>query len=189
MKELLKRILAFFASLFAPTKNTTVLDITPAPITMSQEGQKVLKYFESCKLTAYWDAHGKVWTVGWGHVGPDVHEGLTITRAQADQLLRMRLSTEFVPGVLAVIRRSMAQHELDAMVDLAYNIGVGAFQASTLVRKFNAGDITGASNEFVRWNRSGGEILLGLRRRREADRALFLGASASEAIALGAAVK
>src|SRR5690606_4040219 len=108
--------------------------------------------------------------------------------ARADQLLRQRLENEFVPGVLSAITRSVAQYELDAMVDLAYNIGVGAFQGSTLVRKFNAGDTDGAADEFLRWNRSGGRVLLGLRRRRKADRCLFLGTTAAEAIALGAAV-
>src|SRR5690606_2436890 len=100
---------------------------------------------------------------------PDVHEDLVITQARADLLLRTRLVEEFVPGVLAVITRNMAQHELDAMVDLAYNIGVAAFQASTLVRKFNAGDTAGAADEFLRWDKSGGRVLLGLRRRRAAD--------------------
>lgn len=182
---------AFFewlARAFAPAKNTPVLEITPDPITMSLAGQRVLKYFESCRLKAYWDATGKCWTIGWGNVGPDVHEGLVITQAQADQLLRMRLSREFVPGVLAAITRHMEQCEFDAMADLAYNIGVPAFQGSTLVRKFNAGDIKGAADEFPRWNKSGGQVLLGLRRRRAADRALFMGASADEAIKIGSAL-
>lgn len=183
----MKALLAWIATFF------TWPDIEPTapadpPIVMSPEGQRVLKYFEQCKLTAYWDKTGKVWTIGWGHTGPDVHEGLVITQAQADQLLQMRLSREFTPGVLAVMKRSMRQYELDAMIDLAYNIGVPAFQDSTLVGKFNAGDIGGAADEFLRWNKSGGEVLLGLRRRRAADRTLFLGASGVEAIKIGAAV-
>lgn len=185
----MKALLEWLAKLFAPAANVPVLSIDPDPITMSLEGQKVLKYFESCRLKAYWDANGRAWTIGWGQTGPDVHEGLVITQAQADQLLRMRLSREFVPGVLSALSRSVEQCELDAMVDLAYNIGVAAFQDSTLVRKFNAGDIGGAADEFPRWNRSGGKVLLGLRRRRAADRALFLGASGAEAIEIGAAVK
>lgn len=189
MIELIKRVLAFLASFKpAPTGSTTVLEIQPAPVAMSLDGQRVLKYFEACKLEAYWDADGKVWTIGWGHTGPDVYEGLTITRAQADQLLQMRLVSEFAPGVLRAIHRRMEQCEFDAMVDLAYNIGVDAFQGSTFVRKFNAGDVAGAADEFPRWNKSGGKVMLGLRRRRAADRALFLGASAAEAIKIGAAI-
>lgn len=155
---------------------------------MSEAGQAVLKYFESCKLKAYWDADGAVWTIGWGHTGPDVYEGLTITQARADHLLQMRLANEFAPGVLAAIKRPMDQCQFDAMVDLAYNIGVAAFHGSTLARKFNVGDVAGAADEFPRWNKSGGKVLLGLRRRRAADRALFLGAPAAEAIKIGAAI-
>lgn len=189
MLEIIRKLLAFFANLKPePAKNELVLDITPAPVAMSHEGQKVLKYFEQCRLKAYWDAHGKVWTIGWGHTGPDVYEGLVITQARADQLLRNRLANEFVPGVLSAITRGMKQCEFDAMVDLAYNIGVPAFQGSTLVEKFNAGDTQGAADEFPRWNRSGGQVLLGLRRRRAADRALFLGATGSDAIEIGAAI-
>lgn len=189
MIEFIRQLFAWLAGpKSAPTGNETVLDITPAPVAMSQEGQKVLKYFEQCRLKAYWDAHGKVWTIGWGHTGPDVYEGLVITQARADQLLRERLAREFVPGVLSAITHSMKQCELDAMVDLAYNIGVGAFQGSTLVEKFNAGDLQGAADEFPRWNRSDGRVLLGLRRRRAADRALFLGASGADAIEIGAAI-
>jgi lysozyme len=189
MIEFIKRILLFLSGLrSASTPKESVQETTPAPIAMSQEGEQVLKYFEQCRLLAYWDAHGRVWTIGWGHTGPDVYEGLIITQARADKLLHERLANEFVPGVLGVITRSMTQGHFDAMVDLAYNIGVGAFRESTLARKFNAGDVTGAADEFLRWNRSGGKVLLGLRRRRAADRALFLGASGVEAIKIGAAV-
>lgn len=189
MIEFIKKILLSLSGLrSAPAAKEPAQQNTPAPITMSQDGEQVLKYFEQCRLEAYWDAHGKVWTIGWGHTGPDVYEGLIITQARADQLLHERLAEEFVPGVLGVITRSMTQGQFDAMVDLAYNIGVGAFRGSTLVRKFNVGDVAGAADEFARWNRSGGKVLLGLRRRRAANRALFLGASGAEAIKIGAAV-
>lgn len=189
MMDILRKALELLAALLRPAPETPPGPAVAAPaITMSPQGLQVLKYFESCRLAAYWDATGKVWTIGWGHTGPGVREGLVWTQAQADQALRDRLADEFVPGVLAAITRSMTQGQFDAMVDLAYNIGVAAFQGSTLVRKFNAGDIQGAADEFPRWNRSGGKVLLGLRRRRAADRALFLGASADEAIKIGRAV-
>ncbi|WP_298016634.1 lysozyme [uncultured Castellaniella sp.] len=159
-----------------------------APITMSPQGLRVLQHFESCRLRAYWDATGRCWTIGWGDTGPDVYEGLVIDQGEADARLERRLALEFVPGVLAAITRSMTKGQLDALVDLAYNIGVTAFQGSTLVRKFNAGDTRGAADEFLRWDRSGGQVLLGLRRRRAADRALFLGAGGAEAIKIGEAV-
>lgn len=182
-----KGLLAFF---FRPKKTdqATPMSEKAAPTEMSPDGQAILRYFESCRLEAYWDADGKVWTIGWGNTGPDVVKGLRITQAEADERLRRRLDHEFVPGVLKVLTRPATQAQLDAMVDLAYNIGVGAFQSSTLVRLFNAGDQAGAAEQFPRWNKSGGKVLLGLRRRRAADRARFLGASGAEAIKIGAAI-
>ncbi|WP_404833441.1 lysozyme [Alcaligenes nematophilus] len=155
---------------------------------MSPDGLAILQYFESCRLEAYWDADGKVWTIGWGDTGPDVVQGLRITQAEADQRLQRRLAHEFVPGVLNALTRPATQAQLDAMVDLAYNIGVSAFQGSTLVRLFNAGDQAGAAEQFPRWNKSGGKVLLGLRRRRAADRVRFLGTSGAESIKIGAAI-
>lgn len=187
MLELIRKLIEWLANLQKPTPNETVSTVEPEPITMSQEGLVVLKHFEGLRLRAYRDPVG-VLTIGYGHTGPDVYEGLVWSQAQADKALRDRLQREFVPGVLAVITRSMTQGQLDAMVDLAYNVGVAAFQGSTLVRKFNAGDTQGAADEFLRWNRAGGKVLLGLRRRRAADRALFLGASGAEAIQIGRAV-
>lgn len=187
MIELIRKLLDWLKSLQTPHKNEPVISIEPDPITMSKEGLTVLRHFEGLRLKAYRDPGG-VWTIGYGHTGPDVYEGLVWSQAQADKALRDRLQREFVPGVLAAIKRSMRQHELDAMVDLAYNIGVGAFQGSTLVRKFNAGDTAGAASEFLRWTRAGGKVLLGLRRRRAADRALFLGASGREAVEVGESI-
>ncbi|MDK7586203.1 lysozyme [Alcaligenes faecalis subsp. phenolicus] len=190
MKSLLSLIKGLLAFFLRPKE---VEQATPepekaAPTGMSPDGLAILQYFESCRLEAYWDADGKVWTIGWGDTGPDVVKGLRITQAEADQRLQRRLAREFVSGVLKALTRPATQAQLDAMIDLAYNIGVSAFQGSTLVRLFNAGDQAGAAEQFPRWNKSGGKILLGLRRRRAADRARFLGASGAEAIKTGAAI-
>ncbi len=158
------------------------------PVSLPSDGLAILQYFESCRLEACWDADGKVWTIGWGDTGPDVVQGLRISQAEADQRLQRRLAREFVPGVLAALTRPATQAQLGAMVDLAYNIGVSAFQGSSLVRLLNAGDQARAAEQFLRWNRSGGRVLLGLRRRRAADRARFLGASGAAAIQAGAAI-
>lgn len=190
MKSLLSVITGLLALFFRPQKaeQATPKPQKASPTSMSPDGLAILQYFESCRLEAYWDADGKVWTIGWGDTGPDVVEGLRITQAEADQRLQRRLAREFVPGVLKALTRPATQAQLDAMVDLAYNIGVAAFQGSTLVRLFNAGDQAGAAEQFPRWNKSGGKVLLGLRRRRAADSARFLGASGAEAIKIGAAV-
>lgn len=191
MKSLLSLISGLLALFFRPQKagQANSEPEKAAPSGMSPDGVAILQYFESCRLQAYWDADGEVWTIGWGDAGPDVVPGLRISQAEADQRLQRRLEREFVPGVLAALTRPATQAQLDAMVDLAYNIGVAAFRGSTLVRLFNAGDQAGAAEQFLRWNRSGGRVLLGLRRRRAADRARFLGASGAAAVQIGAAIQ
>lgn len=187
MKNLFDLIAALIGRFFS-SKETEPKEVTAAPVGMSADGVAVLKYYESCKLEAYWDADGKVWTIGWGDTGPDVVKGLRITQAEADLRLKNRLANEFVPGVLSGLTRSATKGQFDAMVDLAYNIGVAAFKGSTLLCKFNAGDIAGAAAEFKRWNKSKGKVLLGLTRRRASDEALFYGKLAQEAIRIGAAI-
>jgi lysozyme len=110
---------------------------------------------------------------------------MTITRQEAEDRLENRLARDFELGVRAAITAGMRQEQFDGMVCLAYNIGVGAFANSTLVKLFNAGDIQLAADQFTRWDKAGGKSLKGLRKRRAAERALFLGANAAYAIAAG----
>lgn len=180
------------------------------------DGVAVMHYFERCQLRAYPDpgsplfaalmragiypygltsvppdlAHlsGRPWTIGLGDTGPDVVPGLEITQDQADERFARRLRREFEPGVMDCVQQEMTQRQFDALVCLAYNIGLPNFRSSTLLRRFNLGDIAAASAQFLVWNKSGGKVMLGLKRRRAAERALFDGKSGSEAIAIGAAV-
>lgn len=190
MSKLFELLAALIGRFFSSKESESEPEAAPETngVGMSADGLQVLKYYESCRLEAYWDANGKVWTIGWGDTGPDVVKGLRITQAEADLRLKNRLANEFVPGVLSTLTRSVTKGQLDAMVDLAYNIGVSAFRGSTLLRKFNAGDTAGAAAEFKRWNKSKGKVLLGLTRRRASDEALFNGKLAQEAIRIGAAI-
>lgn len=108
-----------------------------------------------------------------------------ITQAQADARLDARLESEFVPDVMACLNRRPKQCELDAMVSLAYNVGAGAFAKSTLVSLYNAGKIQDAANQFPRWDKAGSVSIPGLRKRRAAERAVFLGASLTDALRIG----
>ncbi|MES2950298.1 MAG: lysozyme [Pseudomonadota bacterium] len=157
----------------------------------STNGVQVMHYFEQCRLKAYPDpaTGGDPWTIGWGDVSPDVKPGLIITQDEADARFAKRLTREFEPGVSAALTRMPSQAQFDGMVCLAYNIGLGNFKNSTLVRKFNAGDDAGAAEQFLVWNKAAGKVMLGLRRRRAAERALFLGMNGDQAIAIGAAIQ
>jgi lysozyme len=131
----------------------------------------LIKRFESLALKPYLCPAGR-WTVGYGHTS-DVVVGLKITPEYAEQLLREDL--EFAERAVtehATVLLSQAQ--FDALCSFVFNVGVGNFAASTLLKKLNVGDYYGASQQFERWNHAGGRELAGLTKRRQAEAALFL---------------
>lgn len=152
----------------------------------SPNGISVLKYFENCSLSAYPDpaTGGAPWTIGWGHTGPEVVRGLVWTQAEADTQLLADLSSREM-AVSCAVTASINQGQFDALVDFAYNLGLGNFQHSTLLRLVNEGDMAGAISQFSRWNRAAGKPMRGLTRRRAAETALFAGKTGTQAIAIG----
>jgi lysozyme len=126
---------------------------------------------EGCKLEAYQDSKG-VWTVGVGHTAPHVCESTTITIEEARRLFIADVDVA-ARVVNSVVQVSLTQHEFDALVDLCFNIGGGAFGRSTLVRKLNQKDFAGAVEEFKVWNKCGGRTLPGLAARRDKEAELF----------------
>ncbi len=154
----------------------------------SPNGIAVLKYFESCRLTAYPDpaSGGAPWTIGWGHTGPEVTPGLVWTQEQADSQLTSDLVSR-EQAVSKAVTVPLTQGQFDALVDFVYNLGAGNFQTSTLLSLINAEDMAGAVEQFARWNKAGGKVMAGLTRRRAAEAALFTGSSGADAIAAGGA--
>ena len=76
------------------------------------------------------------------------------------------------------VKVKLNQNQFDALVSFTFNCGGGALKSSTLLKKLNKGDYTGAANELLRWNKANGKILAGLTRRRQSEKALFLKQSA-----------
>lgn len=138
----------------------------------SNSGLELTKSFEGLRLTAYRDGAG-VLTIGYGHTGPEVHEGLVITEAEAEMLLRRDMA-DAVAWVNGLVKVTLTQGQFDALVDFTYNAGRGSFRGSTLLRMVNAGDFKGAEGQFGLWVHAGGEVEPGLVRRRAAEAALFL---------------
>lgn len=141
-------------------------------------GLALVKGSEDCRLTAYHDPSG-VLTIGWGHAGADVAEGETITQARADELLASDLA-QFEAAVDGETHDvATSDGEFSALVSLAYNIGEAAFKSSSVLRLHRAGDKAGAAQAFLLWDKAhvNGQLveLPGLDRRREAERALYLG--------------
>lgn len=142
-------------------------------MTPSAEIVEFIKSFEACRLTAYMPTPYDVPTIGWGSTGPDVKLGMKWTQAQADERFARDLAA-FAGGVTGrLMGAATTQAQFDAMVSLAYNIGLGGFASSTLLRKHRAGDYDGAAAQFVRWNKQAGKVLNGLTRRREAEALLY----------------
>jgi lysozyme len=138
----------------------------------SSDGRTLIEGFETLELTAYLDCR-KILTIGYGHTGKDVYAGMTITEEQADDLLEQDLNTAET-CINENVKVSLEQYQFDALVSFTFNVGVGNFTSSTLLKLLNAGDYTGASQQFPRWNKSGGVVLSGLIRRRNAEQAMFL---------------
>lgn len=138
----------------------------------SQQCIDLIKSFESCRLTAYKDIVG-VWTIGFGHTRHAV-AGMKISQAMADGLFSQDLDI-FADAVRKSITVPISQNQFDACVSLAYNIGMGDFNGSTLLRLINSGSLADAAAQFTRWDHAGGVEAPGLLRRREAEQAMYLG--------------
>jgi len=138
---------------------------------ISARGRALVRRFEGCRLTAY-QCPAKRWTIGYGHTGPEVHEGLTISAAEAERLLESDLARTG-EGVARCAGRC-TQGQYDALVAFAFNVGLAALRISTLIRKHRAGAHDAAAREFGRWVYAGTKKLAGLRERRAAEAALYL---------------
>lgn len=140
------------------------------PMKMSDIGRAALQGREGTKLEAYRDSVG-VWTIGTGHTAacgaPIPHYGLTITADAADACLARDLGL-FERAIAGALKVPVAQHEFDALVSIAFNVGPG-FANSTAVRKLNAGDRAGAAKAIMMWSKPASIIS-----RREGERDQFV---------------
>ena len=135
-------------------------------------GLSLIKSCEGCQLTAYKDCVG-IWTIGYGHTGSDVQEGLEIDQAQADAFLEADLgATE--QYVCDAVKVPLNTNEFSALVSLVYNIGIGNFEKSLLLRCLNTHHRDDAAKEFLKWDKAGGKFVPGLLVRRGKEQALFL---------------
>lgn len=142
---------------------------------ISQTGIDLIKHFEGLSLKAYL-CPAKVWTIGYGTTGvPEARPGSVITKERAEALLKEDVE-KFSRQVYTLCGDVVvSQHQFDALVSFAYNVGIGAFKTSTLLKKLRSKDYSGASKEFLRWTKAGGKELPGLVTRRRAESILFLG--------------
>lgn len=158
--------------------------------TLGAAGIALIQHFEGCgtrrkdgQLAAYPDpaSGGAPWTIGWGSTGRDIVKGTVWSQAQCDARMG-RDATMLAAGIIHMLGAApVTQHQLDAMISFAYNIGLddngdGIAQGlgdSTLFRKHKSGDYAGAQAEFAKWNKAAGKVMPGLTRRRAAEAALY----------------
>lgn len=140
---------------------------------ISDQGANAIKSYEGCKLASYLPTPRDVPTIGYGATGPDIALGMHWTQAQADgrfagDLKRFSLSLSNLLGNVPT-----TQFQFDAMAALAYNIGMGAFASSTVLRKHRARDYVGAAAAFGLFDKQGNAVVPGLVKRRAAEALMY----------------
>lgn len=136
--------------------------------------QQVIKHFEGCSLTAYWDKIGKVWTIAYGITkypdGTPVKEGDSITKDYAEALLTDYLNRNVLPH-LSEIKYQITLNQKRALCSLIYNIGWTKVSKSKLWKAILDKDY---ANVFLEWN-WGIRQAKGLAKRRAYELNLFIG--------------
>lgn len=142
-------------------------------MTVSQKGLDLVKQFEGLRLNAYLDSVN-VPTIGYGTTvypnGNKVKIGDVCTKEEAETYLR----TDINRRAAAVGEIGVNQNQFDAILSFCYNLGLGAWNKSTLRKKIlaNKNDPT-IETEFNKWNKAGGKVLAGLVKRRQAEADLY----------------
>lgn len=138
----------------------------------SEQGLLLIKKFEGLKLESYKCSAG-VWTIGYGHTS-NVKRSDKITKDEAENLLQNDL-IYFESAICDFVKVPLNQNQFDALVSFVFNIGVGAFSTSTMLKFINANHFPLAAGQFDRWVYAKGKKLEGLVKRRKEEKELFLG--------------
>lgn len=145
------------------------------PQQLSKSGLNFISFYEGLSLGIYYDQGGKL-TIGYGHLitkedGDKFKNG--ITQDQAEQLLIEDIQPK-VDAVNNLVTVDLNQNQFDALVSLVFNIGVGNFKTSTLLKRVNVGNHAAAATEFLRWIYVGDVVSKGLQNRRRKESKVYL---------------
>jgi lysozyme len=147
---------------------------------MTKEGLALIRKFEGFRSTAYRCPAG-IWTIGYGHTSmagsPAVAGGMEISRAEAAAILAEDVA-RFAADVARLLVVRLADHQFSALVSFAYNVGIGNFRGSSVLKAVNCGDFAAVPRRLQLWTKAKGRQLPGLVRRRAAEAELFLGGAA-----------
>jgi lysozyme len=143
------------------------------PVTIS--GARFTQSWEKCRLSSYQDDRG-IWTVGWGCTGLGIGPDTVWTQTQADGELRARLND--CANHVGLYAGGSTTWQLDAMTDLAFNIGINAFKTSSVLKYHRARDCESAAGMFVLWDKEhvDGQLVEspGLKDRRLGEKDIYL---------------
>jgi lysozyme len=137
---------------------------------ISPEAILLIKEFESFRPIAYKDLGG-VWTIGYGSTD-NVKDGDTITEEQATQRMLDKIEKE-AQVIDSLVKVKLNDNQFAALICFVYNVGLGNFSNSTLLKKLNKGWYEQVGPELLKWCHVNGEEVGGLKRRRAAEAALF----------------
>jgi len=132
--------------------------------------KELIKKWEGCKLKAYYDGGG-IPTIGYGHI-KDVKIGDTCTQQQAEDWFDKEVP-DYMFGILAYVNAGLNPNQVAALTSFVYNVGLEAFRKSTMLQLLNQGKFLEASNQFDRWNKDNGKVVLGLTNRRADEKRVF----------------
>lgn len=167
-----------------------VIILIGAKMQISPKAFLMLKHHEGVRNKPY-RCPAALWTIGVGHVlYPEqgnlnmadrmkyplkIEDFRIFSTEEVDEILKTDLA-RFVRGVSKYCPVIASQGQLDALVSFSFNCGLGTLQRSTLRQKHNRGDYEGAAKEFLKYTKGGGKVLPGLVKRRNDEKALYLGA-------------
>lgn len=136
---------------------------------LDDNGYRLIMQFEGLKLKAYL-CPAKIWTIGYGNTyfpnGEKVTSGDIITKEYAFEIFK-DIADDFANKVNPYIKKALSQNQFNSLVSFAYNVGLGNFKSSTLLKRVNANPNDAMiAKEFLKWNKAGGRVLNGLTNRR-----------------------
>lgn len=138
-----------------------------------------VKSFEGFSATPYLDCVG-VKTIGYGMTGTEIEGLSSVTETKASEMLKNLLNNNYAQPLKSSLDSKgvrISQNQFDALVSMAYNVGVGGVLGSTLFRNVCSGvrDVNTITSNFCAWSHAGGKVIAGLLRRRQAEAEMFFG--------------
>lgn len=155
---------------------------------MTQAGLELIKAYEGLGLKAYLCPANK-WTIGYGHTTeaghPVVHQGMTITKDEAERILRSDLVV-FEEVVKRLVTVELNDNQFSALVSFVFNVGETNFAKSSVLKSVNSKKFKDVPANLAKWNKArvNGElkVLPGLVKRRAEEAALFMGPPAQDTV-------